>query len=138
MSEASLAAQQLAVGAMRASAGVLALVPSQNIFDRAGRPERFPCIILGEATTTGEDIECADLSDVSLTIHAWTDEATMSGVKEIAGAVRRALRRLEGTRDGFVCDFAFADSIFLRDPSGTHSHAVISFDVSVEDTAEIA
>ena len=135
MSEPSLAAQRLAVTTMRANAALLALVPSANIFDKSGRPERFPCIIVGEAQTVGEDVDCADLSDVFLTIHAWTVENGMGEVKNIAGAVRRALRRLEGTQDGYALDFAFADTVFLRDPSGTHSHAVISFEVTAEDTA---
>ena len=62
MSEASLAAQRLAVITMRAHAPLQALVPDANILDRSGRPEVFPCVIVGEAQTVGDDIDCADLS----------------------------------------------------------------------------
>lgn len=137
MSEASLAAQRLAVVNMRTHIPLRALVPQENIFDRNQRPEVFPCVIVGEAQTVGDDIDCADLSDVHLQIHAWTKENGLVAVKEIAGEIRRALRRIEGLQDGFDLAFNFADTVFLRDPDGEHSHAVISFDVLAEDTVGI-
>lgn len=137
MSEASLAAQRFAVITMRAHAPLATLIPDANIFDRSGRPEVFPCVIVGEAQVVGDDIECADLSEVFLTIHAWTRENGMIAVKEIAGEIRRALRRASGVQDGFDLGFDFQDMVFLRDPSGEHSHAVITFTVQAEDTVGI-
>jgi hypothetical protein len=137
MAEASLAAQRLAVLGMRAHIPLRALVPQGHIFDRNSRPEIFPCIIVGEAQTVGDDVECADLSEVFLTIHAWTRESGMVAVKEIAGEIRRALRRKQGLQDGFDLSFDFQDTVFLRDPSGEHSHAVITFTVLAEDTVGI-
>lgn len=137
MSEASLAAQRLAVTTMRAHAPLTALVPSANIFDRNERPEVFPCVVVGEAQTVGDDIDCADLSDVFLTIHVWTQENTMTAAKNIAGEIRRALRQLSGTQDGFALDFSFEDSRFLRDPNPEISHGVVTFNVSAEDTVGI-
>ncbi|QIA23095.1 DUF3168 domain-containing protein [Mesorhizobium sp. AA22] len=137
MSEASLAAQRLAVITMRQSIALGALVPDANIFDRNSRPEVFPCVIVGEGQTVGDDIDCADLSEVFLQIHAWTKENGMVAVKEIAGEIRRALRRKEGVQDGFDLSFDFEDTVFLRDPSGEHSHAVISFSVHAEDTVGV-
>ena len=135
MTEASLAAQRFAVTTMRAYAPLTVLVPVLNIFDKTGRPERFPCVIVGEGQTVGDDIDCADLSEVYLTFHAWTTETGLSEVKEIAGAVRRALRDAEGEQDGFRMWFAFEDTVYLRDPDGSHGHAVISFRADTEDTA---
>ncbi len=137
MSEASLAAQRAAVTAMRARGALIALVPSANIFDRNERPEVFPCVVVGEAQTVGDDIDCADLSDVFLTIHVWTRENTFATCKSICGEVRRALRRLDTVQDGFALDFNFEDSRFLRDPSGEHSHGVVTFMVNAEDTVGI-
>ena len=137
MSEASLAAQRLAVITMRAHAPLQALVPDANILDRSGRPEVFPCVIVGEAQTVGDDIDCADLSEVFLTIHAWTRENGLAGVKNIAGEIRRALRRAVGVDSGFDLSFDFADTVFLRDPGGEHGHAVITFNVLAEDTVGI-
>ncbi len=133
MTEASLAAQRLAVIAMRAYGPLNNLVPDLNIFDKSGRPERFPCVIVGESQVVGGDIDCADLSEVYLTFHAWAIETGLSQVKQIAGAVRRALRNAEGDQDGFRVWFNFEDAVFLRDPGGSHGHAVISFRVDSEE-----
>ena len=137
MSEASLAAQRFAVKRLREHVPLGPLVPDANIFDRNDRPEVFPCIIVGEGQTVGDDIECADLSEVFLQLHAWTKENGLLSVKAIAGEVRRALRRVSGLELGFDLSFDFQDTIFLRDPSGEHSHAVINFTVQAEDTVGI-
>lgn len=137
MSEASLAAQRLAVSRMRAHAPLVALVPSGNIMDRNERPEVFPCIIVGEAQTVGDDIDCADLSEVYLTFHVWTRENTFDRCKAIAGEIRRALRRVSAVQDGFALDFSFEDSRFLRDPNPEISHGVVTFNVTAEDTVGI-
>lgn len=135
MTEESLAAQRFAVATMRTYGPLISLVPDLNIFDKTGRPERFPCVIVGEGQTVGDDIDCADLSEVFLTFHAWTIENGLSEVKDIAGAVRRALRNAEGEQDGFRLWFEFEDTVFLRDPGGQHGHAVISFRVDTEGAA---
>lgn len=133
MSEASLAAQRLAVISMRARAALLALVPALNIFDRSSRPEVFPCIIVGEGQTVGEDTDCHDLSTVFLTIHVWTEENGFVACKDIAGEIRRALRGIEAQQDGFELGFMFGDAVYLRDPDGIHSHGVLTFEATAED-----
>lgn len=137
MSEASLAAQRLAVVKMRARPALTALVPAANIFDKNALPEVFPCIIIGEAQTVGDDIQCADISTVHLTMHVWTTENGLSACKNIAGEVRRALRDVSEIQEGFALDFNFSDSIFMRDPDGLHSHGVVNFEVLAEDTVGI-
>ncbi len=137
MSEESYAVQKLIFGRLTTNAQVLALVPASSIFDRNERPETFPCIILGEAQTVGDDIDCAALSDVYSTVHVWTKEEGTANCKAIAGAVRRALWQAEGTHEGFaVHDTTFEDSRFLRDPSGEHAHGVITFMSQVEGEAD--
>lgn len=137
MPEASLAAQRLAVATMRARPALTALVPALNMFDRSGRPEVFPCIIVGEATVVGDDVDCADLSTVDFSIHAWTKGNDLAAVKLIAGEIRRGLSRFSGVLDGFALDFHFEDAVYLRDPSGEHGHAVVTFSVMAEDTVGI-
>lgn len=137
MSEASLAAQRLAVAKMRARPELTALVPSGNIFDRNERPEVFPCVVIGEGQTVGDDIDCADLSEVHLSLHVWTKENGLVACKSIAGEVRRALRNVSEVLEGFALDFSFQDAIYMRDPSGEHSHGVVNFHVTAEDTVGI-
>ncbi len=127
MTEASLSAQRAAVVAMRASGPLVALVPTLNIFDRSGRPEVFPCIIIGEGQTVGDDVDVVDHSEVFLDLHVWTKEDGFVACKDIAGEIRRALRRLVVKQGPFDLAFNHQDSRFLRDPDGEHSHGVVSF-----------
>lgn len=134
MSEASLAAQRLAVTTLRAHAPLQALVPDANIMDRNTRPEVFPCIVLGEGQTVGDDATCIVAAEVYLTLHVWTKENVLTACKGISGEVQRALRNAEGMQDGWDLSFHFEDAIYMRDPSGEHSHAVLTFRALAEDT----
>ena len=134
MSEASLAAQRLAVVKMRARSQLTALCPSANIMARNTRPEVFPCVLVGEGQTVDDSATCIVAAEVFLTIHVWTRENVMTACKSISGEVQRALRNAEGVQDGWACDFNFEDAVYLRDPSGEHSHAVVTFSVMAEDT----
>lgn len=134
MSEASLAAQRLAVTTLRAWAPLQALVPDANIMDRNTRPEIFPCIILGEGQTVVDDATCIVAAEVFLNLHIWTIENVMTACKSISGEVQRALRNAEGMQDGWDLSFHFEDAVYLRDPNGEHSHAVLTFRVLAEDT----
>jgi hypothetical protein len=133
MSEPSLAVQKLILTKLTAYAPLLALVPAASIFDRNGRPEVFPCILLGEAQTVGDDIDCGPLSDVYSTVHVWTREEGLRDCKMIAGAIRRALWMAEADDiDGFSIDGTFfEDARYLRDPSGEHAHGIVTFMSSV-------
>lgn len=133
MSEASLAAQRLAVTAMRGRAALTAHVPAANIFDRNERPEVFPCIIVGEAQTVGDDSDCIMGSEVFLTLHVWTRENSFVACKSIAGEIRRAMRGLEGEQDNVNLTFEFDDARFLRDPGGELSHGVVTFSALAEE-----
>ncbi|MBU2483904.1 MAG: DUF3168 domain-containing protein [Alphaproteobacteria bacterium] len=133
MSEASLAAQRVAVTHMRGRAALTALVPSENFMDRNERPERFPCVLVGEAQTVEDAADCIVGSEVFLTLHVWTRENGFTACKSIAGEIRRALKGVSEIQDGFECVFSFDDTTFLRDPGGELSHGVVRFAVLTED-----
>lgn len=137
MSEASLAAQRVAVTRMRACDALVALVSPENVMDRNERPERFPCVLVGEAQTVGDDADCIESSEVFLTLHVWTRENGFVACKSIAGEIRRALRGVSEIQDGFACDFQFDNTTFLRDPGGELSHGVVRFAVLAEDLVEL-
>ncbi|MBL6431885.1 MAG: DUF3168 domain-containing protein [Alphaproteobacteria bacterium] len=138
MSEASLAAQRVAVTKMRAREALTALVPASHFMDRNERPERFPCVIVGEAQTVSDESECFDGSEVFLTFHVWTKENGFVACKSIAGEIRRALKDASEIQDGFECNFSFNDTIFIRDPGGELSHAVVQFVVLTEGIVGVA
>lgn len=137
MSEATLAAARLAVVTLRARPALTALVPALNIIDKNQRPEVFPCIIVGEAQAVADDADCIVGDEVFLTLHVWTEEDGLLAVKNIVGEMRRAFRDVEGLQDGFEVSLHWSDVVFLRDPDGLHSHAVVTVRALTEDTVGI-
>lgn len=136
MSEPSLAAQKLMMQKLRARPSLIDII-GNNIFDRHAVPEVFPCVLIGEAQVTGEDIGCSDLSTVFATVHVWTKETGMQVCKTIAGEVRRAMRGADEVVDGFALSSDFNDVKYLRDPSGEHAHGVMTFEILAEDLVSI-
>jgi hypothetical protein len=75
-----------------ADTSLTALVPANAIFDRHGRPAVFPHVILGEDQEMLGDISWArDHVRVFSTLHVWQRELGLTGIKAIAGAIRKAL-----------------------------------------------
>lgn len=135
MTDVSIAMQQAMRALLVADAAVLALVPAGNIFDRHSRPERFPCIILGEGQTVREDLTLAD-NHVRLisTVHVWTRDGDLVSARAIAGAVGVALRgRFFGDRTAVRA--RYRDARFMRDPDGETGHGVLTFETLVEEFA---
>ncbi|GHC66649.1 DUF3168 domain-containing protein [Limoniibacter endophyticus] len=137
MSEPSLSAQKLLVDTLRARPALTALVPAANIFDRNTLPEVFPCIIIGEGQTVGDDNECMSLSEVNMTLHVWTTEPGMALCKMIAGEIRRAVKNLSALVDGIALDAFFQDTNFMRGKTGDNAHGVVTIKFLADDTVAI-
>jgi hypothetical protein len=135
LTEPSLAAQRAAVTALRNSVAVTALCPAANIFDRSQRPEVFPCIVLGTATTTDESGDTFTQAEVVADVDVWTRENGFAACKALAGAVVAALRDLDVEQDGATVAFMDAASTFLRDPDGEHSHGALKITFTVDGGA---
>lgn len=127
--EASLSLQRAVFDRLRTDAGVLALVPAANIFDRHGLPSQSPCIILGEGQTVRDPLSLRDNSfSVSLTIHAWSKGTNVVETKRIGGAVVAALRPGDWNVAGFrVLYLRLDDARYMRDPGGEWGHAALGF-----------
>jgi len=138
VTEASLAAQKSLRNHLVADTDLIALVPAADIRDSNARPERFPCIILGEATVVGADAPCMSISELHLTAHVWTREPGTENCKLIAGAVRRAAEGIDEMVDGFDLGFAFDGTRYLRDPDGETAHGVVTFAALAVDLEEAA
>jgi hypothetical protein len=134
MSEASLAAQKFMRTLFIARSALTDLVPATAIFDRNDRPEVFPCIVLGEGQFVADDAGCVEAGDVYMTCHVWTEENGFAACKSIVGEMRRAVRDASDVVDGFALDAFFQDVVYLRDPDGAHSHAVVTVHLLAEDT----
>jgi hypothetical protein len=126
--EPSLDLQKAIRARLLASADLMALVPADNILDATGRPERNPCVNIGEGQTVYRRFD----STTYATLHVWVQEPGLIGAKAIASAIIPALRvdaQIDGVLalDNFVChDLEVTETRFLRDPHGSYSHGVLT------------
>lgn len=134
--EPSLDLQKAIRSRLVASSSVTSLVPAAKILDKNGRPEVFPCILIGEGETMPDDGVARNRHQSFADLHLWQTEPGLAGVKAIAGAIRGALSDGPLSVDGFrVADLRIERSRFLRDPDGIHSHGVISLQARLVERA---
>jgi hypothetical protein len=127
MTEPSLALQIAVRDRLINVPSLTALVPAERIFDRSTRPTDFPCIIIGDGQTVLEGF-CYSVRTVRvfLDLHIWANETGTENAKTIAGLAFDALAE-EPIVPGFMVNLFRATGIrTMRDPSGEHSHAVLS------------
>lgn len=132
MGDPSLAVQKALRARLIGTAAVIALVPAQNILDRNQRPAPDPSIVLGEDQTIdagADQLISRTLVRVYSTVHIWKREPSLAGVKTIAGAIRRAIGRvqpLDIDDPNFVCaDCRIESTRFMRDSDGETSHGIV-------------
>lgn len=111
-------------------------VPAAQIIDANQRPAKLPAILLGDsqAVDEGSSLRRAH-TRVYHTLHVWKKEASLEGVKTIAGAIRTAIHSARLTlAPGLHCaDARVSSQRFMRDPDGEHSHGVVVVDVLVAE-----
>lgn len=136
MTEPSYAIQDMLHARLIADPEVTMLVPAENISDRSTRPIAFPSIIVGEGTSLYSDRFNRFHESVTAAVHIWTDETGLVQAKQIAGAVRAALRDAPWSVAGHVClGVTMGSARFLRDPDGKHGHAVLHIDATLQERA---
>lgn len=133
MTAPALSLQSAMRAALVADTIIVAQVPASRIYDRHSRPEIFPCIVMGEAHEVADDLTLdRTYYRVYPSVHVWTKEPSLEQVKAIAHQVRKVLVSNPGVKIN-VIDFRFNDCRWLRDPSGEHSHAVLTFEALYRD-----
>lgn len=126
--EPSFDLQKAIRGRLLASADLMALIPADNILDVTGRPERMPCVNIGEGSTTYRRFD----STTYATLHVWFEEPGLVQCKQAVSAIWEALRidaQLSGALilDNFtVLDLMPTQTRFMRDPHGTYSHGIVT------------
>lgn len=134
---ADLALQKAIGTRLAATSGVTALVPAANILDRNARPNPDPCIIIGEGQALPEGDYARTLQRISIDLHIWKKEASLAGVKAIAGAVRSAVHAGKPALDApYVCGGWHVTAMrYMRDPDGETSHGVVTVEALVSEEA---
>jgi hypothetical protein len=126
--EPSLDLQKAIRARLLASGDLMALVPADNVLDVTGRPERVPCVNIGEGQTVYRRFD----STTYATLHVWVQEPGLIGAKAIVGAIVPAMTvdaQIDGVLhlDNFIChDLRVAQTRFMRDPHGSYSHGVVT------------
>lgn len=128
--EPSLALQQAIRERLIASPAVLALVAADHIRDGSTRPEKFPCIIIGDGQTVLQGYYRGWRNiTVNLSIHVWALEDGLAAVKAIGHAISNALapsRPLDVPGYQLTNGIDVESAIYMRDPSELHGHAVLN------------
>ncbi len=130
---ASLAIQKAVRARLLDTPAVMLLVAATSIFDRNSRPEKFPCVIIGDGQTVNEGTTLTRSHvRVFSDLHVWTDDDSLVDVKVITGAVEKSLTA-KLTVEGFhVVDWSIRGARFMRDP-GSIGHAVLTVEALVNE-----
>lgn len=135
MTTPSIALQKAIRERLIGTAALTALVPAANVFDRHGKPERFPCCIIGDGQTVLESHAFnRRFIRVFHDTHFWTEATDLFGVKQVADIAMTAINATFPTIADFdVLEFAATGIRTLRDPSGEHGHAILTIEALVRD-----
>jgi hypothetical protein len=136
MSDPALTLQKAIRDKLLASSDVVALV-GQRIYDRIPNDPDYPYISIGPAQTFAEDAECIEGFEVFQQIDIWSQKPGFPEEKEIAGAARVAIHRVDLSLDGFVLvEIEHRVTRHMRDPDGLTSHGAIEFRAMIETDEE--
>lgn len=134
MIEPSVALQTALRRTLIADPAVTALVQPEHI--RAGRPDRFPCVIMSGGSThyLGKASDDQHLARVNLDLHIWATEDGADTAKAIGFAVSRAVIGMPDDQDGFAIDHLDQPRvIWLRDvqPELSYTHGVLEIEAVI-------
>lgn len=136
MSDPALTLQKAIRDKLLATADVTALVGTR-VYDRVPIDATYPYISIGPTQTIADDAECIEGFEVFQQIDVWSQKPGFPEEKEIAGAARRAIHRIDLSLEGFaLVEIEHRVTRHMRDPDGLTSHAAIEFRAMVETDDE--
>ncbi len=94
MADPTLELQGAIIARLKANAAVTALVGTR-IADIPQSTWAKPYISIGPSNYVAELIDCIDGGEIMMQIDCWSESTTMKEIRDIADAVRRALRNWE-------------------------------------------
>jgi len=128
----SLELQGVIVARLKSNAAVTALIAGR-VYDAVPDKKTFPYVTLGEGDETGDDADCIDSFEVTFDIDVWSRGVGFPEAKQIADAVRSALKSPELTlQTNALAEFQHRQTRIFRDPDGQTSHAVLTYQAFIE------
>lgn len=136
MVEPTLALQSAIRAALIAAPEVVALVAPDSVRSGSTRPDKTPCILMANATTTlhGHDYTAQRAAWVYLDLHIWTLDQGEEAAKSIAFAATNALDKPLSFEGGECDHFRITGASFPRDPDPAFGHGVLSVEAFVRWT----
>jgi hypothetical protein len=134
MSDPSYLLQAAIVPRLKQTSAIAELV-NDRVFDEVPAAATFPYITVGGGQVNGNDIDCADISEVFFQVHAWArSPAAGPTAKMIAGAIRDAMKA-PLTLPGFDVQVQeYQQTQWLDDPDGLTRHAMVEFRFIIVNT----
>lgn len=135
MIEPSLALQAGIRSALIGSATVTDYVPATQIRAGSTRPDKVPCIILGDAQTEflGNASGAQYTARVFLDVHVWAQDDGADAAKAIGFAVCNTLKNAPACPDCEIDEFDLPAVRWMRDPDPdlSYCHGVISVEAVI-------
>jgi|SRR6185503_11429246 len=132
MSDPSYPIQVAIVSALKADAGVAAII-SNRVYDTVPEKPQFPYVTLGDMQVLPDKADCIDGSELSIQIDGWSRAVGYPEVKRLGSAVVAALDDAEIPINGHVAVVFELQSVnYVRDPDGVTRHAIITFHALTE------
>ena len=134
MSDPSLELQAAIVTALKANAGVAAIVGTR-VYDNVPPSATFPYISLGDSQVLPDKADCIDGTEIFFNLDGWSRDNRFPECKTISKAVVAALDDQPLTVTGYTAVVFELDNInYLRDPDGITRHVALSFRVLVQSS----
>ena len=123
----SLALQKAIVAALKADAGVNAIIAGR-IYDAVPGGAQKPYVSFGPFQLLPEHGDCLDGGEAFVTLDAWAAGPETVQVKSLGAAVARALDRAPLTFDDGqrLIEMSVEQTQYMRDPDGTTAHGIIT------------
>ncbi len=132
----SLPLQGAIMTALKADAGVAALVATRVLDDVPSDPDSpppFPYIVYGAASSVEAGASDFDAQAETVTLHGWSQYDGQKQAKQILAAIYAVLHDASlPITGGTLVNLRFADMQTLRDPDGETYHGVIRFRAYVQ------
>jgi hypothetical protein len=117
---------------------VSALVPAENVVDRAGLPEKFPSVIIGESLSVADDLTLDREHIRSLFgLHVWDRDGDGTfTASNLCAAIRKRLLGWRPELPGLhVVDLHVTRVRVMRDPDGKTAHGVVEVEAVWQEIA---
>lgn len=135
MSDGSLALQGAIISALKANAGVTALV-GMRIYDDVPASPTFPYLSMGTSQLLSDIADGYDGVDEVVTIDGWSRSVGQPEIKSIGASINSALSAAALTVTGFRLIEIISEQVqYLRDPDGITHHGVFVFKARLEPSA---